>query len=170
MRRYYADLLQSNTNYRRKIRNIHKKHQMLVASCTEIAKELCIEGYQESLPFFIAAISFPIDMRKILMKASRMKRGQDKSFIKGVEIIKHVEKAMLNFSEKTLKDYIDIPEISSLLLHYLSLVENRQYEEHYEFLREMAENRLKINEGSKESQSNTTASHVLNSLAAESLF
>jgi len=142
MRKYYADMLQKTTNYRRNMRNVKLKHQMLIGCSIDVARGLKLEHFDESLPFFIASVSFPVDMKKILMKAAELSEDQDNQFEVAINTIKHIEKAMARFSSKALDNFMSIPEMSMLLLHYLKLVENSEYQEHYQMLKSLAEEKL----------------------------
>jgi len=98
-----------------------------------------MKEYDETLPFYLAAIAFPTDLRKILLKASTNKPENAKEFNACKGILDTIENAMSRYSKKVLEDFIRMPEVSMLLLNYLSKRKNAEYKEHYKMLKEMAE-------------------------------
>jgi hypothetical protein len=66
MKKYYSNLFQDNTNFRRKMRNIKLRHKMLIACSVDVSENLGISGFDKTLPFFLASIAFPLDMKKVL--------------------------------------------------------------------------------------------------------
>jgi hypothetical protein len=76
MKKYFADLIQNNTNYRRNMRNIRLKHKLLIESSKEVTEKLGYQMLVKSIPFFVASIAFPIDMKKALFKAAELKPSE----------------------------------------------------------------------------------------------
>jgi hypothetical protein len=76
MKKYFADLIQNNTNYRRNMRNIRLKHKLLIESSKEVTEKLGYQMLVKSIPFFLASIAFPIDMKKALFKAAELKPSE----------------------------------------------------------------------------------------------
>jgi hypothetical protein len=138
MRKYYADLLQNNSAYKRKMRNIKLKHKMLIECSQLLTTSLNLGGYEDSLPFYLAAIAFPTDLRKILNKGIEKKPENQKEFESCKRVIDTIECALTRYSKKVLDDFIKMPEICKLLLNYLKKVRNEEYQEHYEMLTQMA--------------------------------
>jgi len=138
MRQYYADLLQDNTNYRRKMRNIKLKHKLLISCSKEVADSIALSDFQKSLPFYLASVAFPIDVKKIMKKSAKSNSKHRSLFNQGVDIINNIETALSKFSKKVLEDFVKMPEICILLLNYLSKVDNQEYQEHYKMLKVMA--------------------------------
>lgn len=138
MRKYYADLVQDNSEYKRKIRNIKLKHKTLVNSCLDLSKALSLTQVDNNVAFFLTAIAFPTDLRKILVN-TRAEMPNNKNAIQiGLKAIDKIESAMTRYSKKVMSEFIKIPEICMLLLNYLSKAKNEGYKEHYVFLKEMA--------------------------------
>lgn len=138
MRKYYSDLLQDNTNYRRKMRNVKLKHKLLISCSIEVTNNLKLEKFRKSLPFYLAAIAFPVDLKKIMKKGSKAKPKNKEDFESGVDIIDNIENALTKFNKKVLKDFTKMPEVSVLLLNYLGKVNNTEYQDHYKMLKDLA--------------------------------
>lgn len=139
MRKYFADLLQGNSEYKRKMRNIKIKHEMLASCSVSLIKTLKFSEYEDSLPFYLAALAFPNDLRKILNKAEAQKPTNGKEFESCRDIIDTIEAALSRYSKKVLQKFMGMPEICKLLIHYLSKVRNAEYQDHFKMLKEMAE-------------------------------
>ena len=144
MRKYYSDLMQDNTNYRRNMRNIKLKHKMLISCSEQVCKSLLKSETSHWTPFFLAAIAFPNDLKKILMKSLKTKRFSQSTISEALKNLEIIEGVMNKFSFKSLNEFIHINEISVLLLNYLSKVQNIEYKKHYEMLIEMATHSLSI--------------------------
>lgn len=134
MRKYYADLLQGNSEYKRKMRNIKLKHKMLMSCSTSLSTDLNLPDCH----FFLAAIAFPNDLRKILIKAEQIKPDFKREFVTCRQIIDTIDCALTRYSKKVLDEFIKIPEICDLLLHYLNKRTHPEYADHYKMLKEMA--------------------------------
>lgn len=143
MRKYYSDLLQDNTDYRRKMRNINLKHKLLISCSAQVTDSMGVSDFKKSLPFYLAAVSFPIDVKKILKKASKNNSKQKAKFLAGTDIINNIERALGKFSKKILEDFIKMPEICVLLLNYLSKVNNDEYKEHYRMLKDLSNDSIR---------------------------
>jgi hypothetical protein len=120
---------------------------MLINSSIDVSNAIDLSTFKKSLPFFLASIAFPIDMKKMLKKAAKNKPGNKRDFNSGVDIIKSIESAMTHYSKKVMKDFVKMPEVSALLLNYLSKVDSQAYKGHYKMLKDMAEK--SISESSK---------------------
>ena len=139
MRKYYSDLLEDNSGFRRNMRNVNLKHKMLINCSIDVSNSMGVGSFKKSLPFFLASIAFPIDMKKVLKKTSKKKPGSKKDCELGTSIIKNIENAMTHYSKRVMKDFVKMPEVSTLLLNYLSKVDNPAYKGHYKMLKDMAE-------------------------------
>lgn len=62
-------LAKDNSEYKRKIRNLKVKHQKLICSTMQIASMLNFTQFKDSLGFYLAAVAFPNDLKKILKNA-----------------------------------------------------------------------------------------------------
>jgi hypothetical protein len=125
-----------------------------------------------SIPFFMASIAFPIDMKKTLFKAAELRPQSRDELNVCINTIIVLERAMSRFSEKALNEFTSIPEISLLLLNYLSKVKNKEYEEYYEMLKEAAERSLqKFTQGEGDGISEERKeAKVLNLIYQQTLF
>jgi hypothetical protein len=139
MKKYYINYILENTNYRRNMRNIKLKHRLLIQSSTEITEKLEFTLLKNSMPFYIMAVAFPVDFKKILTKASKLVPDEGDFFNKQISKILKIELVMSKFSTKTLDDFISIPEVSLLLQHYLSKVDNKNYQRCYKLLIKLSE-------------------------------
>lgn len=142
MRKYYADLVQDNSEYKRKIRNIKLKHKTLVCCCIDLAKALSLSDADNNVAFYLTAIAFPTDLRKILIKHRDEVQSNSEELQVGLTAIDKIENAMTRYSKKVMNEFMKIPEICLLLLNYLSKVKNEDYKEHYKFLKELANTSL----------------------------
>ena len=122
MRNYYWDLIQDNTSYRRKMRNIKLKHKMLIMYSKQLSESLFSAQLNEWTSFFLAALAFPSDMKKILRQSLKIKKNSKDHISKALELIGVIEGVMKNFSTKSLVNFLQINEISCLLLNYLAKV------------------------------------------------
>jgi membrane protein YqaA with SNARE-associated domain len=138
MKKYYINYILSNTKYRRDMRNIKHKHRLLIESSVESAQKLKMTSVSNSMPFYIMAVAFPTDFKKILMKAAKSMQNEKNLFLNLISKINKVELAMIRFSIKTLEDFIGINEVSLLLQHYLSKVENSRYTSYYKMLNKLS--------------------------------
>jgi len=143
MRKYYSDLVQDNSEYKRKIRNISVKHKTLVNCWLSLAKALSLTEKEENVAFYLTAIAFPSDLKKILNKTIAQNPESKENLSFGLKTIDIIENAMTRFSKKVMKDFMDIPEICLLLVNYLGKVKNSEYEDHYTMLKDMADGTLK---------------------------
>lgn len=142
MRKYYADLVQDNSEYKRKIRNIGLKHKTLIGCSLSLARILSLSNWAENVAFYLTAIAFPNDLKKILAKATAICPENKSEFALGLNSIDVIENAMTRYSKKVMNNFMRIPEIWYLLLNYLSKVKNNEYKEHYDMLKEMANQTL----------------------------
>lgn len=138
MRKYYADLVQDNSEYKRKIRNISLKHKTLINCCYNLAETLSLSESSASVAFYLSAIAFPTDLRKILNKSMEEFPESKNEFSIGLKAIDRIESAMTRYNKRVMKEFIGVPEICYLLLHYLGKVKNQEYVEFYETLKKMA--------------------------------
>lgn len=138
MRKYYAELVQDNSEYKRKIRNIRVKHKTLINWAKDLAKALSLSSSDNNVAFYLTALAFPTDLRKILVNAGEENPDNKSEFSVGIQAIDIIENAMTRYSKKVMQDFIRIPEIWLLLLNYLSKVRNEEYQQHYQMLSEMA--------------------------------
>ena len=104
----------------------------------QIANLLNIEQFKDSLGFYLAAVAFPNDLRKILKNAIRDNPEHKKEFEFGLQALDRIDDALTKYSNRCMKEFIKIPEICLLLKHYLSKVKNTEYSEHYKSLNDMA--------------------------------
>ena len=122
MRKYYWDLIQDNTNFRRNMRNIKLKHKMLISCSNEIIEKSPLISKMKSITFYLAALAFPIDMKKFLKISLDKSKNAPNQVKHATEMIKIIECVMNNFSIKILNRFLEITEISILLVNYLSKV------------------------------------------------
>ena len=142
MRQYFIDLLQTSTLYKRRMRNIKKKHKFLLECSTELTEKLGFKSFKTTIPFYIASIAFPFDMKKTLQKASSLWPEETELFEAQIKKIDTLQLAMTKFSSKILTDFVSFPEMSLLTLYYLSKVSNQKYEDYYQMLKKEAEDSL----------------------------
>uniref|UniRef100_A0A7S3N951 Uncharacterized protein n=1 Tax=Euplotes harpa TaxID=151035 RepID=A0A7S3N951_9SPIT len=147
MRKYYADLLQDNTQYKRKIRNVKLKHQMLLTSSAELSESIQGTTGYKSLPFFLASLAFPCDMRKHLTSIAKARKITPDVTAEGTDVLDIIESTLNRFSKKILKRFMTKPELCSLLLHYLGKVHNNEYAQYYQMLDEMARSSISLRKG-----------------------
>jgi hypothetical protein len=144
MRKYYADLVQDNSEYKRKIRNIKLKHKTLINCCYNLAEMLGLSDCNTSVAFYLSAIAFPTDLRKILKKSISEFPENKAQFSIGLKAIERIESAMTRYNKRVMKEFIGVPEICYLLLHYISKMKNEDYGEFYKLLKEMANETLDL--------------------------
>ena len=142
MRKYYADLVQDNSEYKRKIRNIKLKHKTLINCCYNLSETLALSDSNTSVAFYLSAIAFPTDLRKILNKATSEFPENKNEFSTGLKAIDKIESAMTRYNKRVMKEFISVPEICYLLLHYISKMKNEEYGDYYKLLKEMANETL----------------------------
>lgn len=145
MRKYYADLIQDNSEYKRKIRNIKVKHQTLINCALELARTLELSENYDYVAFYLIAVAFPTDLRKILNKGIAAFPNNKNEFAVGLKEIDVIENAMTRYNKKVMKDFMKVPEISLLLIYYLNKVNNEDYDEHFRALKDMATSTVKEN-------------------------
>lgn len=132
------------------MRNINLKHRMLVSCSREMTSAFDAEKYERSLPFYLASIAFPIDVKKTLTKLAKSK-AKNKDLIKeGFLIIDSIESAFSKYNKKVLEEFLKMPEVCVLLLHYLSKVEHEEYREHYKYLHSLATESIEVYESSNQ--------------------
>ena len=156
MRQYFVDLLQASTPYKRRMRNIKKKHKFLLECSTELTEKLGFESIKTTIPFYIASVAFPFDMKKTLKKAAALCPEEKELMERQVEKIDILQKAMSKFSVKILNDFFSFPEMSYLVLHYLSKVKNQKYEGFYEMLKKTAEESIEDHQSTESGRSEST--------------
>jgi len=115
---------------------------MLISCSVEVSDEVGHGNFKKSLPFFLASIAFPIDMKKILKKSRKSKPKSKGDLEAGADIVQNIEKALSNYSKKVLSDFVKMPEISTLLLNYLSKSNNPELGHHEKMMKDMAENSI----------------------------
>jgi hypothetical protein len=145
MRKFYSDLLQENTTFKRKIRNVDLKHKLLISSSLELVKSLNLDGCDESISYYLSCLAFPHDVKKILRKSIASDSENSHIYENGVEIIQRIENALSKYSKKVLNEFIMVPEIALLLLNYLQKVQNKEYEHHYSTLKDLADKSISEN-------------------------
>lgn len=138
MRKYFADILEEKCGFDRKMRNIKQKHNSLISSSIEIVDKLKLDYVSKSLPFYIAAIAFPNDVKKILQKSCKVNLEMKSDYVKCSNEIFNIEIALMKYSKKNLAELLNNADISVLLNHYLNKVHNSEYEEHYKILKGMS--------------------------------
>ena len=143
MRKYYWDLIQDNTYYRRTMRNVKLKHKMLISCSNEITEKFMSTSEMRSTTFILASIAFPNDMKKILKLSWEEKKNSMEIVNEALEKISTIEWAMNKFSMKNLSKFLEIYEVPILLMNYLSKVQNSEYIYYYTMLQEMAEKAIK---------------------------
>lgn len=161
MRKFYSELLQDNSEYKRKIRNIKLKHQKLIRCSLELAKTLSLGNSDEAVAFYLTAVAFPTDLKKILAKGISEEPENKGLFNEGIREIERIECALTRYSKRVMDEFIKIPEVCMLLLNYLDKVENEEYDDHYKMLKEMANESLETN---KESEMHDKAIAIVTSL------
>ena len=114
------------------------KHQKLIYSTTQIANLLNISQFKDSLGFYLAAVAFPNDLKKILKNAIKDIPQHENEFKFGLQVLDKIDDALTKYSNRCMKEFIKIPEICVLLKNYLSKVQNPEYKEHYKNLNDMA--------------------------------
>lgn len=147
MRKYYADLLQDNSDYKRKIRNIKLKHKKLINCSIALAHSLDLGGITDNVAFYLAAVAFPQDLKKILVKQLKNPQVRNDQVKAAINSVDTIEKALTRFSKQVIEDFLNIPEICLLLLHYLNKVSNPDYKNYFKVLNEMATTSLENHEG-----------------------
>ena len=174
MKKYYANFIVANANYRRNMRNIKLKHKLLIESSVEVAQKLGIPLFWESMPFFIIAVAFPSDLKKILAKAIELMPNENELFVALVQKSAKIELVTSRFSLKALEDFIAFPEVSILVKHYLSQIENRKYTRHYKSLQDLSGNVLssqsKVERGGTANEAIRGEVRALNLIVSNSLF
>jgi len=140
MRKYYADLIQDNTGFKRRTRNTKLKHRMLLKSSAEILENTRDGAASKSLAFCLAAVALPCDMKKLLASLSKSRKVRKEVVAEGLLIIDVIESTLNRFSKKVLASFMSKPELCVLLLNYLGKVRNEEYQEHYDMLSDMAKN------------------------------
>eukprot|EP00345_Euplotes_harpa_P006998 CAMPEP_0168331576 /NCGR_PEP_ID=MMETSP0213-20121227/8416_1 /TAXON_ID=151035 /ORGANISM="Euplotes harpa, Strain FSP1.4" /LENGTH=329 /DNA_ID=CAMNT_0008335379 /DNA_START=20 /DNA_END=1009 /DNA_ORIENTATION=+ len=140
MRKYYADLIQDNTGFKRRTRNTKLKHRMLLQSSAEILENTREGAASKSLAFCLASVAFPCDMKKLLASLSKSRKVRKEVVAEGLLIIDVIESTLNRFSKKVLASFMSKPELCVLLLNYLGKVRNEEYQEHYDMLSDMAKN------------------------------
>lgn len=138
MRKYYADLIQDNTDFDRKARNIKLKHQKLVNSAIIITRKLSLDGHTDIIAFYLLAFSFPIDFKKLLTLKLKMLDSDKALFSTALEALKGVETALSKYSKKVMHEFQNIPEACLLLQHYLTRVRNYKYQNYYKKLKKLS--------------------------------
>ncbi len=124
------------------MRNIKQKHNLLISSSIELVNKLKLDYNSKSLPFYIAAIAFPNDVKKILQKSCKLNPEMKSDYLKCSNEIFNIEIALMRYSKKTLAELLNNAVISVLLNHYLNKVHNSEYEEHYKFLKDLSRKTL----------------------------
>lgn len=107
-----------------------------------MARTLGLSEADNNVAFYLTAIAFPTDLRKILKKTQDENIDKKPEIMVGLRALDKIENAMTRFSRKVMNDFMSIPEICMLLLNYLTKVKNQEYQEHYKSLKEMAEKTL----------------------------
>jgi hypothetical protein len=77
-------------------------------------------------------------LKKILERAAILRPQHRELFDCQVGKIERLQKAMGRFSNKILDDFFSFPEMSHLVLHYLSKAKKQKYEKYYSKLRKIA--------------------------------
>lgn len=134
------------------MRNIKQKHNLLIRSSIELVNKLKLDYSSKSLPFYIAAIAFPNDVKKILQKSCKLNPEMKSDYLKCSNEIFNIEIALMRYSKKTLAELLNNADISVLLNHYLNKVHNSEYEEHNKFLKDLSRktlNNIQPNEDSE---------------------
>ena len=96
------------SEHKRKIRNIRLKHQKLVSKAISVAQTLNFRQFDNSLGFYLAAIAFPSDFRKILKNGIEDNPKHYKVFSDGLKILNKVEEALIRYSKRILKAFVKI--------------------------------------------------------------
>ena len=99
------------SEHKRKIRNIRLKHKKLVSKAISVAQTLNFRQFDNSLGFYLAAIAFPSDFRKILKNGIEDNPKHYKVFNDGLKILNKVEEALIRYSKRILKAFVKIPEV-----------------------------------------------------------
>ena len=135
-------MLEDKCEFDRKQRNIKLKHNSLINSSIELADKFKLDYSSKSLPFYIAAIAFPNDVKKVLQKSCKSNSDMKSDYLKCSNEIFNIEIALMKYSKKNLAELLKNSDISFLLFNYLNKVHNSEYEDHYKLLRDMSKSTL----------------------------
>lgn len=146
MRKYYSDLLQDNTEFTRKQRNIKIKHKRLVSGAIQIAETLGYSSNKYVVAFYLASVSFPQDFRKCLYNALKKNKAMADLILEAIDTINKIEITLTKFSKKVMDDFAELPEACLLLSHYLDRVNNPNYKGYFRILKNLAEAGINMRE------------------------
>ena len=76
-----------------------------------MAKALSLSSSDNNVAFYLTALAFPTDLRKILVNAGEENPNNKSEFSVGIQAIDIIENAMTRYSKKVMQDFIRIPEI-----------------------------------------------------------
>ena len=115
----------------------------MIRAAVSVTKTLNFDRFQESLGFYLAAIAFPGDLRKMIKSTSEDMPKYKKEFIKGLHILNKIEDAFIRYSKNILKEFIRIPEACLLLRNFLETIEEKELSETHTQLKDMSSKTLK---------------------------
>jgi hypothetical protein len=144
MRRFFCNLLESNTEYNRKEKCIFTKHKQLVKCIFEGIKKIGFNEVGPNMPFYFAAFAYPNDMKKILKESKQQFRIQNDLLCQASFTVRQIDNAFNRFSKKVFDEVLAIPQIAFLIKYYLEncdeLVKDPKiFETCYEILREKSQ-------------------------------
>ena len=142
MRKYYSKLIEDMTKFNRKLRNIKLKQSLLIDSSEMLVSKIKFCYITTSLPFYLSAIAFPNDVKKLLKKACRLNNEDKSNYKMLIDEVNNIDKIFTRYSKKTLSEFLSKPEYSALLLYYLDKIQNKEYKDNWQILKDIATNSI----------------------------
>ena len=86
----------------------------------KIVNELGLIQKSENMEFYVIALAFPTQTLKMLKEIKSKSKLTINMVKQGISIVKLIDGALNRFSKKVFKTFMEIPEISFMVQHYLA--------------------------------------------------
>jgi hypothetical protein len=119
MRRFLCKQFLTKTRFKKNEKQHKVRMEKLVLATNQLINQLEFPVEATNFSFYYLALAYPSELKKLLQDAE--KENIDKLIIinQASSVITLIESVMNRFSKKVFKDFMEVPEISVLVQHFL---------------------------------------------------
>ena len=120
MRRYFCKKFLQLTNFKKTEKQQKVRRENLVRCANHLVEQLDFSVPLKNFPFYYMALAYPSELKKVLNEAKNLYKNQSAVVNQTLSIVKLIENVLNRFSKRIFNSFMEIPEISVLVHHFLS--------------------------------------------------
>jgi hypothetical protein len=119
MRRFLCKQFLTKTRFKKNEKQHKVRMDKLVASTNQLTNLLEFPVAATNFSFYYLALAYPSELKKLLHDAQGEHADKQIIINQAFSVITLIENVMNRFSKKVFKDFMEVPEISVLVQHFL---------------------------------------------------